>query len=387
MKKILIVTHSYELNTSYSKLTRNLYSLFKKEYDIKIFSTIHHQPTLKEPHNYVVSPDKNKLYEGFIQTINHFQPDIVFTFGDIWTLEFVYQAKIRHSFRWLAYLPVEGKDIPKIYRINDGQALDLQVMLDTIDYKVAYSQFGKTELEKLTDIDTYIYHGVDTNIFQPLKIDRDEFFRSNGSYTNPKTFLFIGDNQLRKGIDLLIEAWEKYIKVCPNSLLILYTQKISQWGWDLSKLITEKKLDKSILFIEGYNKTQGKTDNELAYLYNVADCYISAARAEGFGMPILEAMSCGIPVIAPNFATPAEYCDMAIVNINKYCNLGKFGTQQTWCEVDTDRMAYFMQKINKSDGQGLTEKARQLDWKNLKHQWQKAFKECLQKKNKIGGIV
>ena len=50
----------------------------------------------------------------------------------------------------------------------------------------------------------------------------------------------------------------------------------------------------------------GTPPEEMVKLYNVADCYVSASMGESFGLPALEAMSCGTPCIIPNHTTGPE---------------------------------------------------------------------------------
>ena len=47
---------------------------------------------------------------------------------------------------------------------------------------------------------------------------------------------------------------------------------------------------------------------ELIRLYKSCDAFVSAHRGEGFGMKILDAMACGLPVITPLFGGPTAYC-------------------------------------------------------------------------------
>ena len=51
------------------------------------------------------------------------------------------------------------------------------------------------------------------------------------------------------------------------------------------------------------------TNEELAFLYNIADCFVSAALMEGFGMPQIEALRCGCPIITAHNTAMVEIAE------------------------------------------------------------------------------
>lgn len=48
-------------------------------------------------------------------------------------------------------------------------------------------------------------------------------------------------------------------------------------------------------------------DYDMATLYRSADCFVISTRGEGWGMPILEAMACGLPAIATNWSSQVDF--------------------------------------------------------------------------------
>ncbi|MCS7092869.1 MAG: glycosyltransferase family 4 protein [Patescibacteria group bacterium] len=103
--------------------------------------------------------------------------------------------------------------------------------------------------------------------------------------------LYVGTLQPRKNLSALILAFEKLKYLYPEFELIIAGKK----GWLYHKiftLVSQLGLEKDVYF------TDYISDNQLIYLYKNAFCFVLPSFYEGFGIPILEAMSYGCPVIA-----------------------------------------------------------------------------------------
>jgi len=73
------------------------------------------------------------------------------------------------------------------------------------------------------------------------------------------------------------------------------------WGWEeIFALVEELALSNHVLFA-GF-----VPDSELPLWYNVAECFAYPSLYEGFGLPALEAMACGTPVITSNVSSLPE---------------------------------------------------------------------------------
>jgi glycosyltransferase involved in cell wall biosynthesis len=132
-----------------------------------------------------------------------------------------------------------------------------------------------------------------------------------------KYFLFIGTIKERKNILGLVKAFIILNKLKPKyySLVIAGKHdKNSEYFKNILKLIKYNKLENQILFTGHIN------DEQLKYLYQNSIALVFPSLLEGFGLPILEAMDCGVPVITSNFSSLAEVADKAAILVDPYDN-------------------------------------------------------------------
>jgi len=163
---------------------------------------------------------------------------------------------------------------------------------------IAVSKFGAYEIEKAIKIERKkifpIYHGVDNKIF----------YKKNINQRSKKYFLLVAQYQPKKNIDRAIEAYKRLPEsVRPEFKLIIpgYNGKF------IEKNISGLKITNEGFFHE-----------ELSEFYNNALAFIFPSLHETFGMPILEAMACGCPVITSNVTACPEVAGDAALLVNPY---------------------------------------------------------------------
>ena len=175
---------------------------------------------------------------------------------------------------------------------------------------IAVSEHTKNDLLKFSDIQdeivTVVYPGIDPT-FRPFeRVTSAKYFINKRQL--PKRFiLFVGTIEPRKGLDTLVTSFNKIASQTSYDMVIC-----GKKGWyveALEKQIYHLGLDQRIHFT-GYIP-----DNELPLLYNLATLFVFPSRYEGFGLPPLEAMACGLPVICSNAASLPEVVGDASVLI------------------------------------------------------------------------
>jgi glycosyltransferase involved in cell wall biosynthesis len=133
-------------------------------------------------------------------------------------------------------------------------------------------------------------------------------------YNLPDNFiLFVGTIQPRKNVSNLIKAYHLLL----NSNLLNGHKLVicGRLGWmyeDMFKNIKKLNLEKHIIFLNFI------ADKDLPYIYNLSDLFVFPSIYEGFGLPVLESMACGVPVITSNKSSLPEVAGNACVKVDPY---------------------------------------------------------------------
>jgi glycosyltransferase involved in cell wall biosynthesis len=121
--------------------------------------------------------------------------------------------------------------------------------------------------------------------------------------------LFIGGADPRKNHQTFLEAAEKVRKKLGSRILVLVGSPIHPFG-DYEKTARMRSLSEKVL-------CPGRLSmNELQLLYSSTDLFVFPSLYEGFGMPVLEAMACGAPVLTSNSTALAEVAGDAAVLVD-----------------------------------------------------------------------
>lgn len=144
------------------------------------------------------------------------------------------------------------------------------------------------------------------SIFKPYPQARAKSFLKKHYNISEDFVLFVGMLEPRKNIIGLLEAFS-LIKT--NQKLVIVGKK----GWmydEIFATIQKKKLTERVIF------TRYVPDEHLPFFYSAATCFIYPSFYEGFGIPILEAMACGCPVITSNTSSMKEVAGGAAILVN-----------------------------------------------------------------------
>lgn len=203
--------------------------------------------------------------------------------------------EVPKSKKWICMQPWEYGAVPRMWYIP---------MKYWVDEIWVYCEYNK---------ESYVRCGIPENKIHviPLGVDEKVFHTGvKAQDINPSSFrfLFVGGTIGRKGIDTLVEAYLNEFSTNDDVCLFIKdtgTQSFYK-GITLEKMILEAMSDPKnprIIYMD-----QDFSETELAGLYKACDCLVNPYRGEGFGLPIAEAMACGIPVIVPDKGSCRDFC-------------------------------------------------------------------------------
>ena len=183
---------------------------------------------------------------------------------------------------------------------------------------ICISQSTKNDLIKFYHVPqermACIYHGIDKNIFYSFSaVEKEQtkhLLKQKG--IKDKFILFVGTLEPRKNLSNLLKAF-KFLKekgIFDGKLVVAGMK-----GWMQDDLNTQiQKLElKDDVCILGF-----VSDGELCSLYNLASCFVFPSFYEGFGFPIIEAFSCGAPVVTSNISSCAEIAGETALTVDPH---------------------------------------------------------------------
>lgn len=257
-----------------------------------------------------------------------------------------------HDMSWL-YHPETLQD-PTLRMLAN-----LSQHLHAADRVLTVSEATKDDLVRRLEIDprkiTVIYNGV-SDRFRSLDTPLDNV---QERYRLPKRFfLFVGTVEPRKNLARLIEAFERAGRHLEHSLVVVGAK-----GWKTSPIYraieTSRVRDRIQLL--GF-----VADADLPAIYNLADAFVYPSLYEGFGIPIVEAMACGTPVVTSNVSAMPEVAGDAALLIEP---------------LDPHGLAEAMERIvqdgalrNSLRAKGL-ERAKRFSWDTSAAQVVQSFRE------------
>jgi len=314
-------------------------SLLKNEKKIKV----HIFNSIKIPMTYIWFGSKKLLFRLKKENVNAL---LVHFAWDSW-LPFV--IKKRNNIPYI--LTCHGSDIhtfPDKSKLND---ILTNIFLKNANGLIFVSQYLKKIAEKrgyLIRTSKIIHNGIDRNIYKYKRSKASNSFR----------ILFVGNLYNIKGADRLPDILHDFLKKESNA--ILFIAGTGPLGNSIKKSFIDKKIQNKV------NLLGQLAPAKIPSLMNNSDLLIVPSRKEGFSSVIMEARSCGLPIVATNTGGIPEALgeDGFLVNegdsyIQKFVNKMLESMRMDW------------------DRKKISESISQLDWRNTVNQETDYFKQIL----------
>lgn len=418
-KRILFCGESSHITSGFGVYTKEIISRLSKldKYDIAEFSSYRTVDTPKTE-SWKVYPNavdpkdersrsylSNKINQfgqwRFEFVLNHFRPDIVIDIRDVWMLSYQQTSVFRPFYHWMIAPTMDAMP-------QKPDWLNAYFCADTL---LAHTHWAKNNLQKLypsIKVSGVVSDSVDTNIFKPISSTKSSHKLTHG--IDPNSFIIgsVMRNQKRKLIPDLMAITKSIKDKNPNKKIYLYlhTSYPEHSGWDIPSLVIENNIGDSVLltykcsncktfFPSVFKGAQtycsvcgsksasiahvqnGTSTKDLSKIYNLFDVYIQYAICEGFGIPQVEAASCGIPVITIDHGAMKEVGENIgadLVPVSRIFRELESNTDRIY--PDNDACINLISKYLEIDDITKMKSAKDIRSKLLDHySWEKTAKE------------
>ncbi|EDK35716.1 glycosyltransferase family 4 protein [Clostridium kluyveri] len=235
------------------------------------------------------------------------------------------------------YLKIFSEYIPKIVPLCDGI--------------ITVSNFSKKDIVKsfnYPENKIYVTHLASEDIYKPMDKRISRYVARKYYSITEDYILYVGGFSPRKNILGLIDSFSKLITSYKKPLFLVIAGKKGE-SYAIYKERTEKlNISDKVLF-PGFISIE-----HLPYIYNAAELFVYPSFYEGFGLPPIEAMACGIPVITSNTTSLPEVVGKGALLINP---LNKTNLCEAMLEVLSDNNLK-----NKLISYGI-KRSSELNWK------------------------
>lgn len=289
---------------------------------------------------------------------------------------------ITHFFNYIVPPFVKGKKVVTVYdmvykafpetmrfRTRNMLNMSLKRSMKRADIIITISEFSKTEIlkyfpehEKKIRV---VPCGVDLDFFKPCddqaKIEAvRKKFNIEGDY-----FLYLGTLEPRKNLEMLIDSYKLFLDKCEDKANAPKLVLAGGRGWLFDSIFEKVKtlnLSDKVLFTE-YLASEDRTPLMCGSL-----AFVFPSIYEGFGMPPLEAMACGVPVLTSNAASLPEVVGESAVIVDPY-------SKESICE-GLERISGDAELRARLRAEGL-ERAKMFTWKHSAELLYKAYEELV----------
>lgn len=239
---------------------------------------------------------------------------------------------------------------------------------------ITISENSKNDIEKYIIKDKQnkvvnLSSGINKNKFFKIKHIANKYYKKY-NFLNKKYILSVSNIRPYKNMIFLVNSFINFID--KYKINDLYLVLCGEFGEDIDRLfdnINKNKFYKDKIIITGFIP-----DKDINIIYNKAFCFSFPSLFEGFGLPVLEAIQCNIPVISSNITSlPEIYGDAGI----------GFNPRNEIELIDALHSIYFNENIRKQLIKNCNIQKKKFSIKNTARNYMNIIKKDYKKKNSI----
>lgn len=290
-------------------------------------------PIVQHQYPYPLYPCRDPTNDGhdaygvtrLISLCRSIQPDVIVLLNDPWNIRDYLDAIDSHeqhiddavtalrksgdtdrandlSYRFppiVPYLACDAENQPDAVALNHRR----------IPAAACWTQFALAQLSKYASTPIHVIPlGIDYMTYLPR--DREESREHIGLNVLPYSFVIgvVGRNQPRKRLDLTLQSFSRFLDLLPSHspaagpYLYLHVAPTGESAFDIVPLARYYGIPEGYLRIyRPASIAQGLPPSDMPYVYSAMNVLLNTSQGEGWGLPVHEAMACGVPCVVPGW--------------------------------------------------------------------------------------